>query len=266
MKLTFLGTGTSFGVPQLGCHCAVCRSPDPRDRRTRVGAVVETRGGTRILIDTPPELRLQLVNAGIDRVDAVLYTHDHADHTHGIDDLRAISVRRSGPLAFYGSRETLDSLRARFGYIFDETMRALPGTSKPEGSAHVIAPGERFTVGDADVLAVRVPHGPWSVYGYRIGPLAYVTDAKTVPDDVIARLRGVEVLVINALFRTEHPTHLSIPEAIDVAGAIGARRTYLTHLTHDNFHADLEAELLPRGITPSFDGLTVRIDSQDQRS
>jgi phosphoribosyl 1,2-cyclic phosphate phosphodiesterase len=259
MKLTFLGTGTSFGVPQLGCHCAVCRSPDPRDRRTRVGAVVETEGGTRILIDTPPELRLQLVNAGIDRVDAVLFTHDHADHTHGIDDLRAISVRRSGPLAFYGSRDTIASLSKRFGYIFDENMRPLPGTSKPEGSARVVEPNETFTVGDAKVLAVQVPHGPWFVLGYRIGPLAYVTDAKSVPASVVHQLAGVQVLVINALFRTEHPTHLSIPEAIDVARAVGAPRTYLTHLTHENFHADLEAELLPRGITPAFDGLTLRI-------
>lgn len=261
MKLTFLGTGTSFGVPQLGCHCAVCRSPDPRDRRTRVGAVVETRGGTRILIDTPPELRLQLVNAGIDRVDAVLFTHDHADHTHGIDDLRAISVRRDGPLLFYGSKETIESLSRRFGYIFDENMRPLPGTSKPEGRPRVVTANETFTVGDAEVLAVEVPHGPWSVLGYRIGPLAYVTDAKSIPAHVADKLRGVEVLVINALFRTEHPTHLSIPEAIEVAKTVGARRTYLTHLTHENFHADLESELLPRGVTPAFDGLTVRIES-----
>lgn len=260
MKLTFLGTGTSFGVPQLGCHCAVCHSPDPRDRRTRVGAVVETATGTRILIDTPPELRLQLVNAGIDRVDAVLFTHDHADHTHGIDDLRAITNRRAAPLTFYGSKATLESLNAKFGYILDESVRPLPGTSKPQGRAHVVEAGQTFTVADQRVTAVAVPHGTMSVLGFRIGPLAYITDAKSVPTDVVAVLRGVSVLVINALFRTEHPTHLSIPEALEVARQVGAARTYLTHLTHDNFHADLEAELLPRGITPAFDGLTVRID------
>jgi phosphoribosyl 1,2-cyclic phosphate phosphodiesterase len=261
VKLTFLGTGTSFGVPQLGCNCAVCRSPDPRDKRTRVGAVVETRSGTRILIDTPPELRLQLVSAGIDRLDAVLFTHDHADHTHGIDDLRPISVRRTGPLPFYGSQETIDSLRQKFGYILDSSIKPLPGTYKPEGTSHIVEPGKPFTVGDAEVVAVRVAHGPHvSVYGYRIGPLAYVTDAKSVSDDVIKTLAGVQVLVLNALFRTEHPTHLSIPEAVDVARKVGAPRTYLTHLTHENFHADLESELLPRGITPAFDGLTVRIE------
>ena len=259
MKLTFLGTGTSFGVPQIGCHCRVCRSGDPRDKRTRTGAVVETEHGTRLLIDTPPELRLQLVQAGIDRVDAVLYTHDHADHTHGIDDLRAISVRRDTALPAYGSADTLERLARRFPYIFDEELRPLPGTSKPEGVLHALEAGVEVVIGDATVLPVAVPHGRVTVYGYRVGPVAYVTDAKSLPDAALALLKGARVLVLNALFRTQHPTHLSIPEAIATARLVGAERTYLTHLTHDNLHADLEAEL-PDGIAPAFDGLTVRID------
>lgn len=259
MKLTFLGTGTSFGVPKIGCYCAVCRSPDPRDRRSRVGAVVESAHGTRLLIDTPPELRQQLVAAGIDRVDAVAFTHQHADHTHGIDDLRAITVTRDAPLPIYGPAETLADLRHKFRYIFDDAMRPLPGTSKPEGKAHPVEAGQSFAVGDMMVTPVQVPHGNVTVFAYRIGPLAYVTDAKSLPPEALDQLRGASVLVINALFRTEHPTHLSIPEAVAAAREIGADRTYLTHLTHDNFHADLEAEL-PRGIAPAFDGLTVRID------
>jgi phosphoribosyl 1,2-cyclic phosphate phosphodiesterase len=258
VRLTFLGTGTSFGVPQIGCNCAVCRSPDPRDKRTRVGAFVETDHGTRILIDTPPELRLQLIANGIDRFDALLFTHEHADHTHGLDDIRAISNRRNGPLPMYGPRATLERLAKRFPYIFDESMRVLPGTSKPEGRAHAMEPGVPVQIGDTMVTAVEVPHGFVTVFAYRIGDLAYVTDAKSVPPDAVAVLHGAKVLVINALFRTEHPSHLSIPEAIQVAQDIGAERTYLTHLTHDNFHADLEAEL-PRGIQPAFDGLTVKI-------
>jgi len=259
VKLTFLGTGTSFGVPQIGCHCARCRSTDPRDRRTRVGAVVETDRGTRLLLDTPPELRLQLVTNGIDWVDAVLFTHDHADHTHGVDDIRAITVRRDAPLPMYGPPATLENLAKRFPYIFDENIRPAAGTSKPEGHARPLAGDETVTIGDVDVTAVPVPHGKMTVYAYRIGPLAYVTDAKTIPPAALDKLRGAQVLVINALFRTEHPTHLSIPEAVRAAREIGADRTYLTHLTHDNFHADLEAEL-PRGITPAFDGLTIRVD------
>jgi phosphoribosyl 1,2-cyclic phosphate phosphodiesterase len=259
VKLTFLGTGTSFGVPQIGCGCAVCHSPDPRDKRSRVGAVVESDQGARLLIDTPPELRIQLIAAGIDRVDAVFFTHDHADHTHGLDDIRSISNRRDAPLDMYGPADSLARLARRFPYIFDDNIRALPGTSKPEGHAIPLADREMVSIGDAEVMPVALPHGPVSVFAYRIGALAYVTDAKVIPADAMDALRGARVLVINALFRTGHPTHLSIPEAVEAAKAIGAERTYLTHLTHDNFHADLEAEL-PRGITPAFDGLTVRID------
>ena len=257
MRLRFLGTGTSFGVPQVGCGCDVCRSEDPRDKRTRVGALLES-DGLRLLIDTPPELRLQLIAAGVDRVDAVLFTHDHADHTHGIDDIRSISVRRDGALPMYGPAETLASLARKFTYIFDESMKALPGTSKPEGFAQALEAGVVARIGHLDVLPVEVPHGRLRVFGYRIGRLAYVTYAKSRPDGVIAQLRGADVLVINALFRTAHPTHLSIGEAVDAARQVGASRTYLTHLTHETSHADLAASL-PSGVEPAYDGLTVEI-------
>lgn len=258
MKLTFLGTGTSFGVPQLGCGCEVCHSRDPRDRRTRVGAIVETAARETILIDTPPELRLQLIQAEVDKVDAVLFTHEHADHTHGIDDLRAITARRDTHLPMYGSAETLQSLAKKFDYIFDDSIKPLPGTTKPQGRGVIIHEGETLRVAGVEVTAVPVAHGGITVFAYRLGALAYVTDAKTIPDSSIEMLRGSRVLVINALFRRPHPSHLSLPEALDVARAIGAERTYLTHLTHDNFHADLEAEL-PAGISPAFDGLTITV-------
>jgi phosphoribosyl 1,2-cyclic phosphate phosphodiesterase len=223
-----------------------------------VGALVETDGGAKILIDTPPELRLQLIHAGVDNVDAVLFTHGHADHTHGIDDLRAITARRDVHLPMYGSADTLEALAQKFIYIFDDSIRPLPGTSKPQGRAIVMSPGETVRIADADVTAVPVPHGPITVFAYRIGPLAYVTDAKSIPADALSALRGARVLVINALFRTPHPSHLSLSEALHVAEQVGAERTYFTHLTHDNFHADLEAEL-PAGIAPAYDGLTITV-------
>ncbi|MFP5355158.1 MAG: MBL fold metallo-hydrolase [Gemmatimonadota bacterium] len=258
MKLTFLGTGTSFGIPIIGCGCAVCRSSDPRDRRTRIGAVIETDGGTRLLIDTPPELRLQLVQAGIDKVDAVFFTHDHADHIHGIDDVRAITVRQRAPLPMYAEPEVLARLAQRFPYIFDERMRPLPGTSKPEGAPRPIRDGDTVQVGDAVVEAIAVPHGRMRVLAFRVGALGFVTDAKSVPPEAVARLRGVRVLVLNALFRREHPTHLSIAEAVAVAAEIGAERTYLIHLTHETSHAELEGEL-PPGVQPAYDGLVVEL-------
>jgi len=258
VKLTFLGTGTSFGVPQLGCGCEVCRSEDPRDTRTRVGAAVETDGGAVLLIDTPPELRIQLLRSGITRVDAVLYTHGHADHTHGIDDLRAITAREGTHLPVYGARDTLDELARKFAYIFDDTIKAAPGTSKPQARAIELAPGRPMRIADVDVTAVSLPHGPVTVFAYRIGALAYVTDAKSIPAESLALLRGARVLVVNALFRRPHPSHLSLGEALEAARAVGAERTYLTHLTHDNFHATLAAEL-PAGVEPAYDGLTITV-------
>ena len=220
---------------------------------------METDGGTNILIDTPPELRLQLIAAGVSRVDAILFTHDHADHVHGIDDIRALSDRSDAPIDMYGPPETMERLARRFAYIFDNSIKALPGTSKPEGRAQPVVAGQTIHIGDVDVIPVAVPHGPASVYGYRIGKLGYITDAKELPDEAVNAFRGVTVLVLNALFRTPHPTHLSVSEAVAAAKKVGARQTWLTHLTHRTSHAELEAEL-PAGIAPAFDGLTVQID------
>ncbi len=261
MRLTFLGTGTSFGVPQIGCGCAVCRSTDPRDKRTRAGALVRA-GGTTILIDTPPELRLQLVEAGVSQVDAVLYTHEHADHTNGIDDLRVFSARQRRALPCFGPGETLERLRTSFSYIFDDDVRAHEGTSKPQLALHPVEPGKAFEIGGLTVLPLAFRHGHLRVFGYRFGDLAYVTDVKEVGPAERESLRNLKVLVLNALWWRTHPTHMSISEAVTTAQALGAGRTYLTHLTHETGHAEL-AGLLPSGIFPAHDGLTVEVDGCD---
>lgn len=258
MRLTFLGTGTSFGVPQIGCSCEVCRSSDQRDKRTRSGALVETDAGKHILIDTPPELRLQLIAAHVDHVDAILFTHEHADHIHGIDDVRALSVRNRSALRMYGPAETVRTLEQRFAYIFDDRMRPLPGTTKPQGELTTLVAGESTEIVGETVMPIAVPHGHTMVFGYRIGALGYVTDAKLLPEQAIDALRGVKVLVLNALFWKQHPTHMSVPEAIETARMVGAERTYFTHLTHDNFHAKLE-DALPPGLLPAYDNLSVDI-------
>jgi phosphoribosyl 1,2-cyclic phosphate phosphodiesterase len=259
MRLTLLGTGTSFGVPQIGCECAVCRSTDPRDRRGRTAALIETDGMT-LLIDTPPELRVQLLAAGVARVDAVLLTHEHADHVSGIDDLRIFSERRRVALPVCGSAETLAFLRERFRYIFDDDMVPFAGTSKPRLQPVELVAGRRADISGVPVLPLAFEHGHMSVLGFRVGPLGYVTDAKRVGEAERSALRGVELLVLNALWWRPHPTHLSIPEAIETALAIGARRTVLTHLTHETGHAELAARL-PAGIEPGYDGQTLEVSA-----
>jgi phosphoribosyl 1,2-cyclic phosphate phosphodiesterase len=258
VRLTFLGTGTSFGIPVIGCACATCTSADPRDRRMRHGAIVE-EGGRRILVDTPPELRLQLLSAGVSTVDAVWYTHHHADHVHGIDDLRVFSVRHGEPLEVFASPECAAVLSAKFDYVFDPAMKPTEGTTRPEAQLRVLAPFEPVTAAGFEVLPVPVPHGPIDVYGFRVGDLGYLTDAKQVPDRARTALAGVRVLVVNALWCGHpHPTHFNVEEAVAAALEIGAERTFLTHMSHRLRHEEL-LEQLPPGIAPAHDGLVIEI-------
>ena len=263
MKLTFLGTGTSFGVPVVGCDCAACTSLDPRDRRTRHGALVELEEG-RLLVDAPPELRLQLLAANVRSVDAVWFTHIHADHIHGIDDLRVFTVRGKHDLPAYVATEYLDPMAEHFRYIFDDEAKAAPTSehwsSRPRIRLHAFEAATPLEILGRSFLPVEVPHGPTRVYGFRVGGLGYVTDGKSLPPEALEAFRGVDVLVLNALwFGKPHPSHFNVEEAVEAAREVGAKRTFLTHLTHRVTHAQLLANL-PEGVEPAYDGLTVHVN------
>jgi phosphoribosyl 1,2-cyclic phosphate phosphodiesterase len=259
VRLRFLGTGTSFGVPVVGCSCDTCTSKDPRDRRTRHGALLQA-DGVNVLVDTPPELRLQLLAAEVARIDAVWYTHDHADHVHGIDDLRVFSARLRQYVPAFADPNTAASLRRRFSYIFDPGYRPPEGTTRPEIRLQDFDPAARsIDVAGLEFLPLPVPHGDTTAYGFRCGDLGYITDAKLLDEGVLAALHGVRVLVLNALwFGHPHPTHFNVEEAVEIAGRVGAGRTYLTHLTHRLRHQDL-LDRLPAGIEPAYDGLTIEV-------
>ena len=267
LRLTFLGTGTSFGVPVVGCHCAVCGSEDPKDRRTRHSAIISWEDGGTVLIDTPPELRLQLVRERVDRVDAVWFTHPHADHLHGIDDLRIFSVRSQTSVPAFASADSRAVLEQRFDYIFDPKVRSEAGSSKPEISLHTLRPGHPETLAGHRFLPVEVPHGSLRVLGFRVGDLGYITDAKQLPSETLSALGGVRVLVLNALWwGNPHPTHFNVEEAVEVAQNLGSERTFLTHLTHRVSHKSL-VDRLPPGVFGAYDGLTVEIpDTPGARS
>ncbi len=263
MKLRFLGTGTSFGVPVLGCHCATCSSPDPRDKRTRHAALIEW-ADKRLLIDTPPELRLQLLDAQVDRLDAVWFTHAHADHIHGIDDLRAFTAIWRQEMSVFVPEGSAELFYRRFPYIFDPSIQAVAGTSKPAFQPTEVSPEGPVEFEGQTLVPLAVPHGPLTVFGLRIGQLGYITDAKILPPRVMKALEGVDVLVLNALwFGNPHPTHFNVEEAIEVARAVGARKTYLTHLTHRSTQKEFDARL-PQGIEAAYDGLIVHIDEEIQ--
>jgi phosphoribosyl 1,2-cyclic phosphate phosphodiesterase len=258
VRLRFLGSGTSFGVPVIGCECPVCSSGDERNRRTRHSLAVE-QDGRVLLVDTAPELRLQLLRAGTKRVDAVFLTHLHADHVQGIDDLRIFSQRDGEALPMYVAHEHAAELRDRFPYIFDASIQPNPGSSKPEIDLRTFRTGEQLDIAGFQLTPLPFPHGNINSYGFRAGRLGVVVDGKRIGEPERQILDGVDVLVINALWWGDpHPTHFNVEEALEAAGVIGAKRTFLTHLTHRlDYQGTLER--LPPGVEPAYDGLVVEV-------
>jgi phosphoribosyl 1,2-cyclic phosphate phosphodiesterase len=253
-EITFLGTGTSNGIPVIGCDCAVCRSGDPRDRRTRTSALVRV-GERSVLIDTATELRAQALTHDIRRVDAVLMTHAHADHTAGIDDLRRFNELQQQHIPLYADPVTAGHLRERYAYTFTDIYPFYGG--KPDLILHEI--DGPFDLFGQEIIPLPVLHGRLPITGYRIGDLAYITDAKEIPPASLALLADLDVLVLNALRERSHPTHLSFAEAVDIIQAVRPRRAFLVHLSHETSHAAAQA-LLPDGIDIAWDGLTVTTD------
>lgn len=260
MRMTFLGSGTSTGVPVPGCACRVCRSPDPRDRRLRPSVKLEWEGAT-VVVDTSTDLREQALRHGIDRIDAVLYTHAHADHLLGLDDLRPFNWRRRGSIPVFGSPATLGALRRTFWYVFEEVQA---GGGKPAVDPRII--DGPFDLLGKRVVPVPVMHGALPILGFRIGAMAYLTDVSEIPETSLPLLEDLRVLVLNAPRREPHPTHFHLARALEEAVRIGADRTLLTHMGHDLLHAEIEAEL-PRGVELAYDGLVVEdgVSTRDRR-
>ena len=241
----------------IGCECAVCRSDDPRDVRTRPSVYVTLPDGTSVVIDTSPDFRAQALRHRLPRVDAVLYTHGHADHVMGLDDLRRFNHLQRGRIPCYGDAQTIDELRRMFSYMFD---RATPsGIGLPE--MDLFAVHGPFSLGGVEVIPVPLWHGRRLVQGYRIGSLAYLTDCSAIPDSSWELLEGVDTIVIDALRHRAHPTHFTVAEALAAVERVGPARAWFTHICHDLPHAATTASL-PEGVELAYDGLSVTFDEQ----
>lgn len=253
MRLTLLGTGTSGGVPSLGCHCEVCHSTNPRDKRMRSVALLET-GRARILIDCGPDIRNQLMPLPFKPFDAVLLTHIHYDHVAGIDDLRPLCV--FGDINIYADGNTVKGLHTTMPYCFTQTL--YPGV--PKLNLHTVRPHEPLRIGDVEVMPIVVMHDKLPILGYRFGRLAYITDMKTIDEGELAYLDGVDTLVVNALrWEKEHHSHQLVADAIAFARRIGAKRTFFTHLTHNIGLHDEAEKRLPEGFHFGYDGLVIDV-------
>jgi phosphoribosyl 1,2-cyclic phosphate phosphodiesterase len=260
MKVTILGSGTSQGIPIVGCRCPGCTSKNPKDKRLRVSVYLETdvkinEKPLRILIDTSPDFRQQMLLNNITDIDAILYTHYHIDHIMGLDDIRQINQLHNKFVNIYGNRETLERIKQTFSYIFDpNTYR---GGGIPDLNIHEISLA-KFNISGLEVIPLEYLHGPNMIYGYRIGDFAYMTDCSKIPEPEFDKLKNLKILILDALRYRKHPTHFSIDEAVEAAKRIGAKQTYFTHMTHDVVHDEVNAKL-PKGIELAYDGLTFEV-------
>jgi phosphoribosyl 1,2-cyclic phosphate phosphodiesterase len=257
-SVTVLGSGTSHGVPMIGCTCAVCQSTDPRDRRSRPSIHISVEGGPSILVDTSTDLRQQALANRIARIDAVLFTHSHADHVMGLDDLRRFNVMQDGAIPAYADERTTEDLRRTFSYVFNPPSEK--GGGIPQIALSAIA--GPFNIGKTRIQPVPLFHGKRPILGYRTGTFAYLTDCNRLPDETWALLEGLDVLVLDALRHRPHPTHFTVAEALAVVERVKPRQTYLTHVCHDLPHAATNAAL-PAGVELAYDGLVVTIDAGD---
>jgi phosphoribosyl 1,2-cyclic phosphate phosphodiesterase len=250
---TFLGTGTSVGVPMVGCDCDVCRSTNPRNHRYRCAVLIGTPNGN-ILIDTPPELRLQLLRAKAKLVHAVLFTHFHADHLYGLDDLRPIPHRLGGPVPLYCNHEVEKKIRQVFAYAFSPDAANVPAGYLPKLCFHRITT-EPFTVLGQRVVPIPLLHAQFDVFGFRFGDVAYCTDVNEIPRDSYPLLEGLRVLVLDALRNKPHPGHFSVDQALDVVARVRPEKAYFTHMSHDLEH-EATNRRLPKGVELAYDGLS----------